>query len=126
MTVRRRRDEEHVQQRELCYWATLHEHIYPELVWLHAIPNGGARSKATAGKLKAEGVRAGVWDLFLPCARGKYHGMYIEMKANKNKLTPKQVKFRAAMQEQGYYMPDPCYAWHEAKDRILEYLNETA
>lgn len=38
----------------------------PELRWLHAIPNGGQRDKITAGKLKAEGVKKGVLDVFLP------------------------------------------------------------
>ena len=32
---------------------------------LKAVPNGGARSKAEAGRLKAEGVVAGAWDLEL-------------------------------------------------------------
>lgn len=31
-----------------------------------AIPNGGSRNKAEAAKLKAEGVSAGVPDLFIP------------------------------------------------------------
>lgn len=68
----------------------------PELRWLHAIPNGGYRDKATAGKLKAEGVKRGVSDIFLPLPmRGPivggsyqgqelqthlYCGLYVEMK----------------------------------------------
>lgn len=68
----------------------------PELRWLHAIPNGGYRDKATAGKLKAEGVKRGVSDMFLPLPmkgpivggsyQGQelqtftYAGLYVEMK----------------------------------------------
>jgi len=35
-------------------------------VRIFAIPNGGARGKSTAGRLKAEGVSAGVPDLHVP------------------------------------------------------------
>ncbi len=46
--------------------------VVPELAWLHAIPNGGSRGddeKTRAirgGALKAEGVKSGVADVFLP------------------------------------------------------------
>lgn len=42
---------------------------------LFAIPNGGSRSKSQAGKLKAEGVMAGVADLYAPSRR-----LWIEFK----------------------------------------------
>ena len=34
--------------------------------------------------LKASGVRPGVPDICLPCARGGYHALYIELKRRKN------------------------------------------
>lgn len=46
-----------------------------------AIPNGGGRSKREAGRLKAEGVTAGVSDIFCSVAHGGWHGLYIEMKS---------------------------------------------
>lgn len=55
-----------------------------------AVPNGGHRSKAVAGKLKAEGVRAGVLDVCLPKPVGESHGLWIEFKAGSNKPTPEQ------------------------------------
>ena len=36
---------------------------YEDLAWIFAVPNGGQRSKATAGRLKAEGVVAGIADV---------------------------------------------------------------
>ena len=43
--------------------------------WLFAIPNGGGRSKGQGGRMKAEGVSAGVPDLYIPSLR-----LWIEMK----------------------------------------------
>ncbi len=45
------------------------------------VPNGGHRTKATAGKLKAQGVKAGVPDILIDLPRGAYHGLRIELKA---------------------------------------------
>ena len=45
-----------------------------------AVPNGGQRSKAVAGKLKAEGVRAGVPDWMLPVPASGFAGLAIEFK----------------------------------------------
>jgi len=71
---------EHDEQVTVIEWADNHTRQFKELAWLFAIPNGGHRSKAQAGKLKAEGVRAGVADLCLPIARRGYNALYIEMK----------------------------------------------
>jgi hypothetical protein len=62
---------EHEEQRELVRWF---RQTFGG-VRILAIPNGGARNIATAGRLKAEGVSAGVPDLFVPA-----WGLWIEMK----------------------------------------------
>lgn len=51
-----------------------------ETSWIHAIPNGGFRDAITAGKLKAEGVRSGVGDVFVPLGRKGWNGFYLEFK----------------------------------------------
>lgn len=53
---------------------------WPELALLHHIPNGGTRDPVEAKHLKQQGVKNGVPDLCLPVPRGRYHGLYIEMK----------------------------------------------
>ena len=58
---------------------------------LIAIPNGGKRNPREAGRLKAQGVKAGVSDLLLPFSSQGAHGLWIEMKAGRNKLTPNQA-----------------------------------
>ena len=50
---------EEAEQRALAQWLDLHK-----ILWCH-VPNGGQRSKAVAGKLKAAGVKAGVPDVLV-------------------------------------------------------------
>ena len=61
---------------------------YPDLAYLFHPANGGARDSATAGKLKAMGVRRGVPDLLLPVPRGRYVGCAIELKVWKGSHEP--------------------------------------
>lgn len=56
----------------------------------------------TALRMKREGVVAGVPDLFLSLPRGGWHGMYIEIKFGKNKLTQRQEDFFAAASKHNY------------------------
>ena len=96
--------------------------IHPELEWLHAIPNGGKRNKIEAAHLKAQGVKSGVPDLFLPVPKGDYHGLYIEMKVNKNKPTDNQIKWLSALSRFGYATA-VCYNAKEARDKIEKYIS---
>jgi hypothetical protein len=55
-------------------------------VLIHSIPNGGARSMATAAALKVEGTVKGIPDLFIPAWR-----LWVEMKRKKGGvLSPDQ------------------------------------
>lgn len=82
---------------------------------------GGKRDKRTAVALKRQGVKAGVPDICLPVERNGYHGLYIELKAGKNKATKSQEKWQKFLNSQGYYAVI-CYGWHEAAKVIEEYL----
>lgn len=106
----------------------------PELRWLHAIGNGGSRGdNATSrairgGQMKAEGVKAGVADCFLPVRRGVWPGLYIEMKkpsvrtkSGEGGLSVEQKEFRDFVQSQGYGWV-VCYDWMEAVAIIKQYL----
>ena len=55
---------------------------YPQHLLFH-IPNGGKRNAREAAIFKAEGVVAGIPDLFLAEARHGHHGLFIEMKAGR-------------------------------------------
>jgi len=95
---------------------------YPELRWLHAIPNGGVRDPVTAAILKREGVTPGILDTFLPVARRGYHGLYIEMKKPGEKMSPAQIEFSAFLVEQGYaaHVADD---FQKAINIVREYLS---
>ena len=95
-------NQEHYIQSACVRWANSHTHVYPVLQWLHAIPNGGQRHIAVAMKLKAEGVKKGVFDLFLPYPVGRYHGLYIEVKSEKGTLTDEQKEFKLFAEGWGY------------------------
>uniref|UniRef100_A0A6M3L1H9 Putative VRR-NUC domain-containing protein n=1 Tax=viral metagenome TaxID=1070528 RepID=A0A6M3L1H9_9ZZZZ len=112
---------EHDEQVSLFAWASLAEAQYPELEMMYAIPNGGKRHVTTARKLKAEGVKAGVLDINLDVARGGYHGLRIEMKFGKNKLSPYQEWWKNQYDANGYCVV-VCYSCIEAQEAILNYI----
>ncbi len=66
------------------------------------IPNEGKRSAAYGAKMKRMGLRSGFPDLFVPLARGGYHGLFIEMKAEGGRATPEQKKWVAKLNAHGY------------------------
>ena len=76
---------------------------WPELELMFHPANEGKRSAAAAGKLKAEGMKKGVPDLWLPVARGVFHGLVIEMKRPKySHPTAEQYWWLERLEAQGY------------------------
>ena len=114
---------EHDEQAAFIQWCGLSLAKYPELKWIHAIPNGGKRGFETAKSLKAEGVKPGVFDVFLPISRGIYHGLYIEFKFGKNKLTEEQIEFWNHCVENNYKVA-VCYFGMEAAKIAVNYLTK--
>lgn len=102
---------EHLEQREFVSWF---RKTYPG-VRIFAVPNGGARNIVTAARLKAEGVSAGVPDLFIPAWR-----LWIEMKRAKGgALSKKQEDWRNYLKNNGYTV----IAAHGARQAIDEILS---
>lgn len=113
---------ESVEQINLFRWAEWQQGAYPELKRLYHIPNGGFRNKATAGRLKAEGVKSGVPDLCLPVPHGGFHGLYVEMKRLRGNTTTKdQDDWLGFLKERGYFTA-VCKGWEAAAKVILEYI----
>ena len=118
---RTRRLSEHDEQALVIARADALSATVPVLRLLHAIPNGGARSKATAGKLKAEGVRPGVPDLMLPVACHGYHGLYIEMKAGGGRTSDEQKRWHKDLRQNGYQV-EVCVGADAAWSVLCGYL----
>ena len=120
--VRAAKRTESEEQRLLIEWAALMENRHSELKLLYAVPNGGLRHIRAAMALKAEGVKPGVPDLCLPVARQGYHGLYVEMKAAKGRVSEAQGWWLKELNEQ-FYLARVCRSFEEARDLILGYLN---
>ena len=120
----RRRNEqpEHKMQVALFTWARLVARNNPRLNLLFAIPNGGHRDPRTAAQLKAEGVKAGVPDICLPVSRGGHHGLWLELKAGKNKPTEQQDNWHRELKRQGYAVHVIHDEWTIAVQIIEDYL----
>ena len=83
-------------------WAKLNERKYPGLELLNGSLNGVRLNIGQARKAKLAGMKKGYPDMFLPVARGGYHGLYIELKVKKNHCTPEQRAWLRALEDQGY------------------------
>jgi hypothetical protein len=111
------RNEEHNIQIACVNWF---RYQYPKYL-IYAIPNGGQRNVIVASKLKAEGVLSGVPDLHIPIAKKGYHGLYIEMKAGKNKPTVNQIEIMEKLTNEGY-LCKVCYCFDEFEKIVNDYL----
>lgn len=110
-----------VEHREQVATVAWFRFQYPQGL-IYAIPNSARRSPRQGAWMKAEGLSAGVPDLCIPMPRGKYHGLYIEMKAGKNKPTPAQVDWMNKLIEQGYCCK-VCYGYEDGVREIKEYMS---
>ena len=110
------------EQEALFAWAEYQKGKYPELELMYHIPNGGSRNKAEAARLKAQGVKPGVPDICLPVPRGKYHGLYIELKRSKGgRVSSDQTIWLEKLMRHGYAVA-LCFGWDDARDIIIKYL----
>ena len=113
MNMRYAMRSEDTEQINVVSWANWNVNRYPELKWLHHVPNGGSRNKQM-------GVKAGVSDLCLPYPKGLYCGLYIEMKFGDNRQQETQKEFLADMAAAGHFVAT-CYSAEEAVKVIEEY-----
>ena len=113
---------EEEEQQALFRWLAFAGNQKPELLLMIHIPNEGKRSQAAGARLKSVGLRKGVPDLFLPVPKGKFHGLWIEMKRLKGSKTSKEQKeWIDALNGQGYFAA-VCFGWVEAKETIERYM----
>ena len=111
---------EHLMQVALFDRIRAHENQYPDFRFIAAIPNGGMRNKVVANKLQAEGVRSGVLDIMWPIPAYIWHGLFIEMKHGKGKLSEHQSEWFNHLLINGYRV-EVCYSEVEAWTTIWNY-----
>lgn len=112
--------EEHELQVACVQWF---RYQYPQYDHnLFAVPNGGKRDKVTAGKLKAEGQKAGISDLVLLKANKHHHALLIEMKTSKGRLSQAQAQWRNLITRDGFRYA-VCRSLEEFIETINNYLN---
>jgi hypothetical protein len=123
---------EATEQMALFAWMAANEHIYPALRWAFHPANGEYRHPATAGRLKAMGVRPGVPDVLLPFhaydagVDRLYTGLAIELKRSdhSNHATPEQEEWLSWLDSQDWRCV-VCYGAQEAIKVIRGYLEVT-
>ncbi len=96
----------------------------PELENMFAIPNGGwFKNKAIGMKMKQEGLRKGVPDIFLPGKNAQFNGLFIEMKFGNNGLTSEQKTWIDRLGRAGFQTAI-CRDWVEAAMLICIYFEK--
>jgi hypothetical protein len=110
---------EELHQKAFFQWLAYNYPGVFHLTW-HT-PNGGKRNAIEAAKFKQMGVKAGVPDVFMAIPYGVYHGLFIEFKAGKNKLTVDQSEMAIRLIEQGYRV-EVCYSVEDAIEVVKSYF----
>lgn len=99
---------------------------------IYAVPNGAFLNGTElqrikqAKRLKAEGLEKGIPDLCIPVPRGKYHGMYVEMKvagSTLSSLSANQKKKLIYLRRRGYYAIW-CAGLDQANEEIEWYMEQ--
>lgn len=105
------KNQEHQIQVAICQYLDLIK------IPFFSIPNGGMRNVIVAKKLKAEGVKAGVADLFLMIPNKIFHGLFIEVKTPVGRQQPSQKDFEKIAFDSGY-----CYEVVRSLDDLINCL----
>lgn len=85
------------------------------------VPNGGFRTDSEGAKFKRMGVKAGIPDICIVRACGKYHGAYIELKRKGGATSKSQVDWLEILANEGYYVK-VAFGADEAMLATKEYL----
>lgn len=139
--------QEHHHQVAAMQWVAISgAKRFPNMVLLHAIPNGAKlkgigtdEGRAEGGRMKAEGVRSGVPDMMLPVpvnclpsigsvGMGCKHGLYIELKKPGRERerdggrSDVQVEWQRKLVRQGYAVVT-AYGWQAVAQTLGWYLH---
>ena len=110
---------EHNLQCACVKWFRLQYPKYKLRLW--ATPNAAIRSPQQGQRMKAEGMLAGVPDLFLAVTTERSAGLFIEMKAGKGRLSESQKTMLTELKSAGYNIA-VCNSFDGFKDIVENYL----
>jgi hypothetical protein len=127
--IKRKSPESDMQQCCMRYFNSKYPEFKPYFI---AIPNAQKREIKTdkkgrkyvpsANKQIAEGMKAGVWDIFIAIPKGKNHGLWLEMKIKPNKLSPLQQQFYTDIRKMDYAC-EVIFSFEQFKTCIDWYMN---
>ena len=115
--AREKKMKETHEQKQLIQWTRTD----PRFQYLFHIPNESVGGQGWMIRNRQMGVRAGVPDLFYPVPSNGYHGLFVEMKTDKGRLSNKQARWISCLREFGYKVVI-ARGWEEARDALIEYL----
>jgi len=104
------------EHQEQCAFVQWFELKY-QGVFIYATPNGGMRNVVVAVKLKKEGVKKGVPDLFVPKWK-----LYIEIKKQKGGVVTKDQKEVIEILESSGYTVFICNGCDEAIKKVEQFV----
>jgi len=85
--------------------------------------SGSDEKRAVTGsRMKAMGYLVGTPDLLIPVARNGYHGLFIELKSGKNRLTQSQIIVIGCLTQEGYQC-EVCRSIEEFMRVTVKYFN---
>lgn len=113
---------EHAEQVAFFQWLGIKHKAVAKVAF--AIPNGGNRNSITGARLKTEGVKRGVPDIFIAYPCGGHHGLFVEMKRQTGGVVSEaQNEVMEFFRENGYECR-VCRGAGEAMTAVEEYLKQ--
>lgn len=100
MKIKYKEPTEHQIQAAYFDWVRTQRH--DAFLTCFAVPNGSYKSAASAVKFQREGLTSGVPDVLMLYPCGRYHGLALEFKTAKGKLTANQVTMMQRLSKAGY------------------------
>lgn len=113
------RNEEYQIQKALVLYIKFQ---YPNILFNADVGGTWTKNFGTAIKNKLSGHSNGFPDLFFAEPRKGYHGLFIELKTIKGRISDEQQDWIEKLNERGYCAL-VAYGFDEAKEDINNYLN---
>lgn len=116
------KSEESQHQQAFFQWLAVNEKHCPHFKWFFHIPNGGNRNIVTASRMKREGVKRGVLDIFNHIGSRNHKGLWVEMKSSVGRLSKEQKEWVYELETEGYKVAI-CRDWREAANAAIDYFD---